>query len=224
MMEAERPPRTGDGDAFRFRAGRLSLDLCSTLLWRHVAPIEQLQGPVDLARWLREAGVRPVPTTLSAEDLDAARALRESIYVLAHDRIAGRSLSRASLVTLNAIAADPDPAPALMADGQLAWAAEEPASAALSRVARDAIELLTGSSVARLRECAAPDCAFLFLDASRPGRRRWCASNRCGNRHHVREHRRRQQRDTPPEATPQPDPRRRSAPTPDEPVRQCETG
>lgn len=202
MMEEERPFRTGDGDAFRFRAGRLSLDLCSTLLWRYVAPIEQLREPADLVRWLREAGVRPVPTTLRAENLDAARALRESIYALAHDRIAGRTLSQAPVATLNAIAAVPAPAPALMADGQLAWAADEPASAALSRVARDAIELLTGSSVARLRECAAPDCAFLFLDTSRPGRRRWCASNRCGNRHHVREHRRRQQRVTPPEATP----------------------
>lgn len=201
-MAAERPPRTADGDAFRFRAGQLSLDLCSTLLWRHVAPVEQLQRPADLSRWLREAGVRPVPATLRAEDLDAARALRESIYVLAHDRIAGRTLSRASLAMLNAIAANPAPAPALMADGRVAWAADEPASAALSRVARDAIELLTGPSVARLRECAAPDCAFLFVDTSRPGRRRWCASNRCGNRHHAREHRRRQQRKTPPEAAP----------------------
>jgi predicted RNA-binding Zn ribbon-like protein len=196
MREEQRPPRTADGDAFRFRAGRLSLDLCSTLLWRHVAPTEQLREPADLARWFQESGVRPVPTTVQAGDLDAARALREAIYALAHDRIAGRPLSRASVATLNALAANPDPAPAVMADGQLVWAADEPASAALSRVARDAIELLTGSSVARLRECAAPDCAFLFLDTSRPGRRRWCASDRCGNREHVREHRRRQQRDS----------------------------
>jgi predicted RNA-binding Zn ribbon-like protein len=192
-------PRTGDGDdAFRFRAGRLSLDLCSTLLWRHVAPVEQLREPADLVRWLREAGVRPVPTTPGERELHAARALRESIYALVHDRIAGRRLSPARLATLNAIAAHPDPAPSVAPDGDLAWAAEAPAAAALSRVARDAIELLTGPWGGRLRECAAPDCAFLFLDASRPGRRRWCAMNRCGNRQHVREHRSRRQRDTPP--------------------------
>jgi predicted RNA-binding Zn ribbon-like protein len=189
------PPRTADGDAFRFRSGRLSLDLCSTLLWRYVAPIEQLQEPADLVRWLREAGVRPLPSTLQTDDLDAARELRESIYVLTHDRIAGRRLSPAPVATLNALAAESDPAPALTADCRLAWAADAPASAALSRVARDAIELLAGAPVARLRECAAPDCAFLFLDTSRPGLRRWCASTRCGNREHVREHRRRQQRD-----------------------------
>jgi predicted RNA-binding Zn ribbon-like protein len=163
-----------------------------------VAPTEQLRGPDDLVRWFREAGVRPVPTRLRADDLDRARALREAIYVLAHDRIAGRTLSRAAVATLNAIAAAPDPAPALEPDGGLTWAARESASAAFSLLAREAIELLTGASAGRLRECAAPDCAFLFVDTSRPGRRRWCASNRCGNREHLREHRRRQQRDTPP--------------------------
>jgi predicted RNA-binding Zn ribbon-like protein len=187
------PPRTADGDAFRFRAGRLSLDLCSTLLWRYVSPIEQLREPADLARWLDEAGVRPVPAAVRDEDVAAARALREAIYVLAHDRMAGRTLSETAVATLNASAAHPDPVPALTAGGQPAWTADAPAAAALSRVARDAIDLLTGPSVARLRECAAPDCAFLFVDTSRPGRRRWCAMNRCGNREHVREHRRRQQ-------------------------------
>lgn len=192
-MERKQPPRTADGDAFRFRAGRLSLDLCSTLLWRHLTPVEQLEEPADLSRWFAEAGVRPVPTALGIDDLHAARALRESIYALAHDRIAGRLHSARDAATLNAIAAHPDPIPALAADGQVAWAADAPV-AALSRVARDAIDLLTGSSVGRLRECAAPDCAFLFVDTSRPGRRRWCASDRCGNRQHVREHRRRQAR------------------------------
>jgi predicted RNA-binding Zn ribbon-like protein len=196
-MERKRPPRTADGDAFRFRAGRLSLDLCSTLLWRHLTPIEQLREPADLGHWFQEAGVRPVPAELGMEDLDCARAVRESIYALAHDRIAGRPFSSQNAATLNAVAAHPDPAPALTADGQLAWAADAPAVAALSRVARDAIELLAGSSAARLRECAAPDCAFLFVDTSRPGRRRWCASDRCGNRQHVREHRRRQARPAP---------------------------
>lgn len=201
-MSGKTPPRTADGNAFRFRAGRLSLDLCSTLLWRHLTPIEQLQEPADLARWLRAAGMPPLQAPPRTEDLDAARALRESIYALTHDRIAGRPLSPAPAATLNAIAAQPDPAPALMADGQVAWAADAPTSAALSRVARDAIEVVTGASSTRLRECAAPDCAFLFVDTSRPGRRRWCTSDRCGNRQHVREHRRRRQRDTPAEPAP----------------------
>jgi predicted RNA-binding Zn ribbon-like protein len=188
-MSKPRLRRTADGDAFRFRSGRLSLDLCSTLLWRHRAPTEQLRMPGDLARWLREAGVRPAPRSVADGDLLQARDLREAIYGLVHDRLAGRALTKRHVATLNALAACPDPVPRLTADGQMAHRADEPAAAALSRIARDAIELLAGSSV-RVRECAAPDCAFLFVDTSRAGRRRWCAMDRCGNREHVRKHRR----------------------------------
>jgi predicted RNA-binding Zn ribbon-like protein len=208
-MEDGRPPQTADGDAFRFRAGHLSLDLCSTLLWRYQAPSELLQAPADLARWLSEAGVCPAPATVSDEALRSARMLRESIYALVHDRLGGRTLAQTHVATLNAVAARPDPVPCVAAGGELAWSAADPESAALSSVARDAIELLTGPSAARLGECAAPDCAFLFLDTSRPGRRRWCAMNRCGNRQHVREHRRRQRLDSPTESAPEA-PRERS--------------
>jgi predicted RNA-binding Zn ribbon-like protein len=190
-MSGPRPPRTADGDAFRFRAGRLSLDLCSTLLWRYRAPSEQLRVPDDLARWLREAGVQPVPRAVREQDLNQARELREAIYGLVHDRLAGRALARPHVATINALAAHPDPVPRLTAAGEIGYGADEPAAAALSRIARDAIELLAGSTAARVRECAAPDCAFLFVDTSRAGRRRWCAMARCGNREHVRKHRRR---------------------------------
>jgi predicted RNA-binding Zn ribbon-like protein len=193
-----RPPRTADGDGFRFRAGRLSLDLCSTLLWRYRAPSEQLRAPHDLVRWLREAGVEPAPRAASDHDLREARELREAIYGLVHDRIAGRALARRHVATVNALAARPDPVPRLTAAGKVGHRADEPAAAALSRIARDAIEVLAGSSAARVRECAAPDCAFLFVDTSRAGRRRWCAMDRCGNREHVRTHRRRRRRDPEP--------------------------
>ncbi|MCL9761259.1 CGNR zinc finger domain-containing protein [Frankia sp. AiPa1] len=33
-----------------------------------------------------------------------------------------------------------------------------------------------------MHECAGPDCRALFLDGSRPGRRRWCSMNTCGNK------------------------------------------
>jgi predicted RNA-binding Zn ribbon-like protein len=190
-MPELRPPRTADGDAFRFRSGRLSLDLCSTLLWRYRAPVEQLRVPHDFARWLREAGVEPAPATVRDRDLHRARELREAIYGLAHDLLAGRVLAEPHVATINALAAPPDPVPRLTAERAIAYGAHEPAAAALSRIARDAIELLTGPSAARVRECAAPDCAFLFVDTSRAGGRRWCAMDRCGNREHVREHRRR---------------------------------
>jgi predicted RNA-binding Zn ribbon-like protein len=64
-------------------------------------------------------------------------------------------------------------------------------AACLSTIARDAIDLLSGPLAGRVRECAAPDCALLFVDKSRPGRRQWCSMEGCGNRRKTRAYRRR---------------------------------
>jgi predicted RNA-binding Zn ribbon-like protein len=68
--------------------------------------------------------------------------------------------------------------------------------AALASLARDAIDLLSGPLATRVRECAAEDCALLFVDASRPGRRRWCSMEGCGNRAKTTSYRRRQAKQT----------------------------
>ncbi|MFD0786561.1 CGNR zinc finger domain-containing protein [Micromonospora azadirachtae] len=36
-----------------------------------------------------------------------------------------------------------------------------------------------------MRECGAHNCHLVFVDTSRPGQRRWCSMERCGNRHKV---------------------------------------
>lgn len=182
-------PRTADGDAFRFRAGRVSLDLCSTVLWRHVRPVEQLRSPADLARWRSEAGLGQSRHALTEADLADARRLREAIYRLVSARIHGARLPARDVAAVNAAASHPARTPHLGPRGELRWADGEPLAAALSAVTRDAIELIGGPQAGRIRECAAPDCAFLFVDTSRSGIRRWCAANRCGNREHVRKHR-----------------------------------
>jgi predicted RNA-binding Zn ribbon-like protein len=59
----------------------------------------------------------------------------------------------------------------------------------LSTLARDAIDLFTGPLSGRIRVCAADDRGLLFVDASRPGRCRWCSMDRCGNLSKVRRYR-----------------------------------
>jgi predicted RNA-binding Zn ribbon-like protein len=66
------------------------------------------------------------------------------------------------------------------------WAAPVRATQALSTLAREMIELLSGPLAGRIRECASDDCPLVFVDSSRPGARRWCAMERCGNRHKLR--------------------------------------
>ncbi len=56
------------------------------------------------------------------------------------------------------------------------------AAALVASVARDAIDLLSGPLAGRIRECSAGDCALLFFDTSRAGRRRWCSMASCGAR------------------------------------------
>jgi predicted RNA-binding Zn ribbon-like protein len=81
----------------------------------------------------------------------------------------------------------PELTPELAPDGLTAgWAAPVRATQALSTMAREMIELLSGPLAGRLRECASDDCPLVFVDTSRPGARRWCAMERCGNRHKLR--------------------------------------
>ncbi|HKY67354.1 MAG TPA: CGNR zinc finger domain-containing protein, partial [Acidimicrobiales bacterium] len=77
--------------------------------------------------------------------------------------------------------------PELGADGTTAgWATPVRATQALSTLARETVELLSGPLSGRIRECASDDCPLVFVDSSRPGARRWCAMERCGNRHKLR--------------------------------------
>jgi predicted RNA-binding Zn ribbon-like protein len=63
---------------------------------------------------------------------------------------------------------------------------------ALWAVARSAADLLISeTTLAHLRECAAETCGWLFLDRSKNGSRRWCDMKVCGNRAKVRRFRRR---------------------------------
>ncbi|WP_279579087.1 CGNR zinc finger domain-containing protein [Fodinicola feengrottensis] len=78
--------------------------------------------------------------------------------------------------------ARPVPAPRLEPSGQLTWAAEDVVNATLALVARDALDLATSPALVRVHACANPDCSALFLDSSRPGTRRWCSMDTCGNR------------------------------------------
>jgi predicted RNA-binding Zn ribbon-like protein len=173
---------------FHFLAGRSCLDLAATVGERWRRGFERLRTPDDLGRWLVQAGLLDVFPAVGADELEAARALRDAIYAVA--RLAGTGAPDAGdLERINAAAGEPPMAPRLDESGRVAWVAERPVRAALSAIAGDAIDLVTGPLAGRVRECAAPDCALLFVDASRPGRRRWCSMDGCGNRAKARRRR-----------------------------------
>jgi len=173
-------------------SGRLSLDLTWTLRYRSVWPTELLTSPDDLGAWLRASGL-PAPVAPTARHLTRFRALREAIYRSASAVVEGHALDATDRELINRCAATPTPAPELDADGshRLVIPLGRETPAALSLIARDAIDLLTTHD-GRLRRCEGPLCSLLFHDTSRPGNRRWCTTTSCGNKVNTKAYRTRQ--------------------------------
>ena len=179
--------------AFRFMSGRLCLAFCATVGERWRRNFERLRSPGDLARWTVEAAMLPEKPAPSASALSDARVLREAIYRAVRAGMAGKPIPRRDREKINAWARRPDLAIQLAKDGtKLVSGGDDPLGACLASLARDAVDLLSGPQLARVRECAAPDCALLFLDRSRPGRRRWCADGACGSKSRSARYRSRQ--------------------------------
>ena len=183
-------PAGEERDGFNFRSECRCLDLAATLAGRlNPEPKERLATPRDLGRWLAAAGLASGALHPTEEELIAARDLREALYRLVQASMVGEGFARKDLDLVNRWAALPLPAPQLGPKG-LAWIGEGVA-ASLAVVARDGVELLSGPLAARVRKCANPSCAILFVDSSRSNRRRWCSMAACGNKAKVGAFRRR---------------------------------
>ncbi|HWM12321.1 MAG TPA: CGNR zinc finger domain-containing protein [Solirubrobacteraceae bacterium] len=149
--------------------------------------IETLHGERDLERWLSLCSLA-VDVVATPDDVEEAKRLRRSIWNSAEAVVDGGSPSAADVAGINEAAARPPLVPALEG-GVRVWHAPR-FEQALSDVARDAIALLSDpGQQARLRRCSSPDCELIFYDASRPGRRRWCSTERCGDRMRARAYR-----------------------------------
>jgi predicted RNA-binding Zn ribbon-like protein len=55
-------------------------------------------------------------------------------------------------------------------------------------LARGAAELLVSPALARVKKCPGRHCGWLFFDATKNGRRRWCDMRVCGSRDKARRH------------------------------------
>jgi predicted RNA-binding Zn ribbon-like protein len=177
--------------SFRFLSGRVCLDLTATVGERWRRNFERLRTPDDLGRWIVQSRLVAGPVDANAAELELARELRGAIYSSASALVHQKHMSHRQRQILNEAAAAPPPVPMLRPNGGVHWSADDKVRAALSAAARDAIDLFTGPGAARIRECASPSCALLFVDSSRPGQRRWCSSATCGGQARARTYRHR---------------------------------
>ena len=173
---------------FHWKGGLLCLDFVATVGERWRRSFERLLGPDDLGRWAVESGMLHELPPVSRRQLESGRVLREAINRLARPGVEPEAGDRAEL---NRWSARAPLAPQLTERGELVWISERPLEAVLATIARDAVDLLTGRFADRIRECAAADCALLFADTSRPGHRRWCSGEACGNRTRTKAYRER---------------------------------
>ncbi len=144
----------------------------------------------DLAR-LREAALASPRAALRA--LARARRLREALYRLFAGAARGKAAARAEDLRLletewrRALAASE-----LQPSGAGAVTAIRPERAGLDLVILEmavrAVALLEELPGARFRQCGGSDCAWLFIDTSKGGRRRWCDMSTCGNVSKARRH------------------------------------
>ncbi len=176
------PPR------FIFLGGSLAIDFAQTGGEGFRARWERWHAPSDLQDWAEacpDIGIRP---EASAEDLAAARALREALWHTARQQLAHRPPAPAVLALIESHAAQPDLVPTLR-EGRRLWAQPAGFGQVLSAAVRDVIALFGSPLAERFRECANPLCYLMFVDRSRPGKRQWCAMERCGNLTKVARHR-----------------------------------
>ncbi|GAA1419054.1 CGNR zinc finger domain-containing protein [Catellatospora coxensis] len=183
-----RPPSGGE---FRFDPGALWLDLLVSGGPGELAGFETLHTPADLAAWTKLSRLRldPARVHVTAAELAAAVRLRDRLWELAWALIRGGPVGPELAAVVDEAAAGPPPAPRLRVTGhgfRREWTLPVTGTQLLSAVARDVIDVLTGPYADRLRECGGVRCGLVFLDTSRPGSRRWCSMERCGNRSKVR--------------------------------------
>ncbi len=168
-----------------------SLDLRSYVY--HGVPhanADELTTAAQLTRWMSARNLVKPHSRIGAKEHRQALQLREALRSFLHvapgdrlsDAVATTHLNEASLgfpLVVNVTRAG---------DCTLRAA---PGSGVLSAILAEFYRLAASDSLHRLKMCASDECHWIFYDLSKPSNRRWCSSDRCGNREKTRTYRRR---------------------------------
>lgn len=172
---------------FRSGNGAVWLDFLATRIGRYrETQTEQLPDAAALRAWLIENGLGPREAP-SERDVLFARELREALHAAAREALREAPPSLAAFRSIEAALAGDQPLRLERGRAGLQPRAPATAAQALARVAREAVEDLSGPARAQLHACGDDTCAGIFIDYT--GRRHWCSDERCGNRARVRAHR-----------------------------------
>jgi predicted RNA-binding Zn ribbon-like protein len=178
-------------------AGDPALDFVNTVNGRDQTPMDWLDSYARMLEWAAVAELLPADVlellahkarknpVVAAASLEQAKLLREALFALLTALISGASPPKKALTLVREHWVAGVQAHELCLD----------AGSVIPRLRREAVGLeLIAAVVAyravqyvlplpahRLRLCDGPNCAWLFIDSSKAGRRRWCDMAVCGN-------------------------------------------
>ena len=152
-------------------------------------PSDELATPAQLRDWLQTRGLLDGSVDVSEAEHREALLLREALRNFVAVPPQARSLAAGALVTSAggfpleiAVAAD-------RVLGLRPVAAR--ATSGLGQVLVELVRLSDNGMLERLKTCDSDECRWVFYDRSKPSNRRWCSSERCGNREKTRTYRKR---------------------------------
>ncbi|GAA3159271.1 CGNR zinc finger domain-containing protein [Streptomyces ramulosus] len=163
----------------------VSLALINTAFALPSGPFEELSDAAAAHAWLTGRELIAPEVAVGAREMTQLHALRETLRALFEARIDGTTPGSRVLESVNAaLARAPGVRTVRWVEGAGLVAAERRSGAggvgaALSRLAEDGVDLLTGGEAGKLSRCGARGCVRLFIRSH--AARRWC-SDRCGNR------------------------------------------
>ena len=152
-------------------------------------PGDELATPVQLHEWLQARGLLVRKVRVSRDEHREALALRDALRSF----LAAAPVKRASAAApLEASAARFPLRVTASRDTVLDLRPiVERATDGLGGVLAEIVRLSDGGRLERLKTCDSNECRWVFFDRSKPGNRRWCSSDRCGNREKTRTYRKR---------------------------------
>jgi predicted RNA-binding Zn ribbon-like protein len=181
-----------------------TFDFLNTLDTENGFPVEKLPTLDAALRWFVERGVIhregadrararvAIQAAAGAKDLDRVHTVRNALREVAEAIAEHRAPQTVALGTVNralharqVIELVPAPDGCSVDHRHIG----DPIDDALARLAEPLVSELTGGHPERIKVCASDTCDWIFYDASRTARRRWCDMSTCGNRAKAARHR-----------------------------------
>ena len=186
-----------------------SLDFINTLEFSRVASREHLPTVDDAATWLATRGLVHEPDARAAlarsGSLDRLRRVRGALREVGEAAVDHRAADPRAVVEINrALRARAVLELVPAADGVTIGHRHvgDPLADALATLVEPLVREIGSDRRDRLRFCANGNCRWMFFDASRTARRRWCDMSTCGNQAKAARHRARLRDDGGPSANP----------------------